>query len=158
MIPSQEMMSNRMKIRFDLDPENQQGYETEHLWAESVGSEEFRILNSPFFVFGISLDDIVRAEKVGDSYVFRDVVRRSGHSTYRIFLQGNRTIADKEFTERWHEIAAQGCTFENANGSLVTVDCPPRTDVSAVYNLLKRGEDEGIWAFEEGHYTSNTSN
>jgi hypothetical protein len=76
--------------------------------------------------------------------VFRDVVRRSGHSTYRIFLQGTRTIADKEFTERWREIAAQGCTFENANGSLVTVDCPPGTDVSAVYKLLKLGEDDGI--------------
>jgi hypothetical protein len=155
---SQEMMSGRTKIRFDLEPGNEQGYEAEHLWAESVGPEEFRILNSPFFAFGISLDDIVRAEKMGDSYVFRNVVRRSGHSTYRLFLQGNRTIADKDFTDRWHEIAKEGCTFENANGSLVTVDCPTKTDVSAVYELLKRGEDEGIWAFEEGHYASQASN
>jgi hypothetical protein len=158
MVPSQETMPNRTKIRFDLDPGDQQGYETEHLWGESVGREEFRILNSPFFVFGISLDDIVRAEKLGDSYVFRGVVKRSGHSTYRIFLQGDRTIAGNEFTGRWQEFVGKGCTFENANSTLVAVDCPPGADVSAIYNLLKRGEEEGVWAFEEGHYASNVSN
>jgi hypothetical protein len=33
---------------FQLNPYNEQGYETEGVWAERVGPNEFRILNSPF--------------------------------------------------------------------------------------------------------------
>jgi hypothetical protein len=52
-------MSERVKIDFQLNPEDQQGHETEKVWAERVGTNEFRVLNSPFFVFGMSADDVV---------------------------------------------------------------------------------------------------
>ena|SRR2546421_625418 len=146
------MSSNQVRVRFDLNPKDGHGYETERLWAERRGHNNFRIMNSPFFAFGISPDDIVKAKGEGDEYQFQEVVKRGGHSTYRIFLQGNRTVRDSQFEEYWSELANLGCACENANDRLIAVDVPPGVDVAKVYRVLEKGEAEGIWAFEEAHY------
>jgi hypothetical protein len=145
-----------LRIQFGLNPKEGHGYETERLWGEPLGNDEFRILNSPFFVFGVSSEDVVKARAQGDDYHFEKVVRRGGHSTYRIFLQ-KRTIHDPQFKEYWNELAKLGCTFENANDRLLVVDVPPGADVSEVYGALQRGEAEGIWVFEEGHYAGRVA-
>src|SRR5271154_3501252 len=132
--------SKRVKIRIDLNPEDEQRYEVESLWGESLGQGHFRILNSPFFVFGLSSDDVVKAKKDGSTYRFEEIVRRGGHSTYRIFLQNGHTIHDRAFQTQWQPIAARGVTFENANDRAVAIDIPPNIDVSDVYRLLKVGE------------------
>lgn len=142
----------RVRIRFELDPRDHPAYECENLWAEPVEVGEFRILNSPFLVFGVSANDIVKARKKQGAYRFWEVVRRGGHSTYRIFLSGGRTINDPAFQRLWRRIAAFGCTFENANDLFVTVDVPPPVDVGKVYRLLKEGELNQVWVFEEAHY------
>lgn len=145
-------MNERVKIDFQLNAEDQQGFETENVWAEKVGENEFLVLNSPFFVFGVSAEDIVSAQRHGNAYKFDHVVKPGGHSTYRVFLQGGRTIHDESFQSRWTEISKLGVTFENANDRLVSVDVPPGVDVVSFYALLKQGEDGGVWAFEEGNY------
>ena len=76
----------------------------------------------------------------------------AGHSTYRVFIQGGRTIHDAEFQALWAEFQSLGCTFENANDKFVSIDVPPGVDVTLVYTILKRGEASGVWAFEEAHY------
>ncbi|PYX40896.1 MAG: hypothetical protein DMG81_04960 [Acidobacteria bacterium] len=65
------------------------------------------------------------------------------HSTYRVFLQGGRTIDSSGFINYWQPIGSLGATFEKANNSFVSVDIPPRRDVSAVYALLQKREDVG---------------
>ncbi|HEY6249911.1 MAG TPA: DUF4265 domain-containing protein, partial [Candidatus Angelobacter sp.] len=121
-----------------------------------VAVDRFRILNSPFFVFGVSADDIVVARPEGGVFKFQSVFSRSGHSTYRVFLQGDCKVNDPDFQVHWKPIAALGSTFENANGNFVAVDVPPGKDVAAVYRALEAGEEAGIWAFEEGHYGGQT--
>lgn len=142
----------RVKIRFKLNPEDEQGYEVEQLWAERVDRDHFRILNSPFFAFGISAEDIVRAKSEDETYCFEEVIRRGRHSTYRIFLQADYTIHDDVFQQGWRPLSMLGCTFENANDRLVAVDVPVGVNVPEVYRLLQKGEEEGIWIFEEAHY------
>lgn len=151
------MSPNQVKVRFELNPEDQQGYQVENLWAEPMGSKKFRLLSIPFFVFGVSAEDTVEARSEQDAYVFEKVVGRGGHSTYRIFLRGGRTINDPEFQMRWRSLAAQGCTFENANDRFISVDVPFGTDVVRVYQTLQLGGEEGIWAFEEGHYVGGAA-
>jgi hypothetical protein len=41
--------SQKFKVRFPLDPREEQGFKTESLWAEKSGPNQYRILNSPFF-------------------------------------------------------------------------------------------------------------
>lgn len=148
-------MPTKVKIRFTLNPENQQGYEVENLWAEPLQDGTFRILSSPFFVFGISFQDVVKATREADVLQFAGIVRRGGHSTYRVFLQEGHTIHDSIFKQYWGPIFNQGATLENANDQFAAVDIPPGNDVSTIYRLLKEGEDANIWVFEEGHYIGN---
>jgi hypothetical protein len=54
-------MTSRTKVVFDLE-RGETPYETERVWAERISDNRFRILNSPFFVFGISFEDEVEAE------------------------------------------------------------------------------------------------
>ncbi len=143
---------NTVKIKFELDPNDQQERKTESLWAERIGFGQFRIANSPFFLFGISAEDIVEAEEIDHTLTFKRVVSRGGHSTYRIFLQNGRTIMDSHFQIYWEPISVLGATFENADDHFVAVDIPPGIDVAAVYKLLERGEQDCIWVFEEAYY------
>jgi hypothetical protein len=144
--------TNQVKVKFQVDPNDQRGVKTESLWAEKTESGRYRILNSPFFLFGISAEDVVEAEEAEDGLGFRRVVFRGGHSTYRIFLQGSRTIKGNDFRTYWEPISALGATFENADDHFVAIDIPPGKDVAAIYRLLEKGEQDDIWAFEEVHY------
>lgn len=150
------MNMEQVRVRFELDPKDQQGYKVENLWAERIEDSQFRILNSPFFAFGVSYDDIVRAQKEDDGfYRFDGIVRRGGHSTYRIFLQRGETIDNDGFRRYWHPIAELHCVMEKANNKLAAVDIPPGVNVSDVYRLLQNGEDAGVWVFEEAYYVGN---
>jgi len=144
---------NSVKVQFRINPSDERELKTESLWAERVGAGLFRILNSPFFLFGISAEDIVAAAEVGDDLKFQCVISRGGHSTYRIFLQGDRDIYGGDFQMYWAPISAQGATFENANSRFVVVDIPPGKNVHEIYRLFDKGEQDGIWAFEEVHYS-----
>jgi uncharacterized protein DUF4265 len=149
----QSNMPEHVKIVFQLDPNEQQGYETEKMWAERTGPNEFRILNSPFFVFGVSAEDVVRAAELEEGvYEFQRVVEKGGHSTYRIFLQAETTIDDEAFLVRWARIQALGATYENGNGRFVSVNVRPNSDVRKICGLLEQGESDGVWAFEEANY------
>ena len=153
---SKTSSDSRVKVEFRVDPNEQRGVKTESLWAESVGPRLFRILNSPFFLFGISADDVVEAEETEGALKFRRVASRGGHSTYRIFLQNGRTIKDRAFQDYWEPISKLGATFENADDHFAAVDIPPGSDVAAIYSLLDRGEQDRIWAFEEVHYAGTS--
>ena len=153
---TEPLTNERVKISFDLRPEDQQGYSTEGVWAERVGPDEFRILNSPFFVFGVSADDVVKVKLENGEQKFEHVARKGGHSTYRVFIQGGRTLHVEDFRSRWAAIQALGATFENANDRLLSVDVGSGVDIVRVYDLLKQGEVDGIWAFEEGNYEGTT--
>ena len=146
-------MNERVRIVFQLNAKDQQGYRTESLWAEETAPGEYRILNSPLFVFGVSAEDIVHAApSKNNALEFRRVVVKGGHSTYRIYLQGELTITDECFREHWAGIKKLGATYENGNDCLVAVDIPPDADIAGIYRLLHNGETEGVWFFEEANY------
>ena len=141
-----------VKIYFRLDPADDQGMESESLWAEPLAPGEFRVKNSPFFVFGISAGDVVSAELAGDHLEFRSIIAPGGHSTYRVYLASSLLITDADVQEFWQPISALGATYENANGSFFAVDIPPGSNIEEIYRLLEAGEEAAIWEFEEASY------
>jgi hypothetical protein len=151
---SKEIMpsNNLVRVSFPLN-DAEQGFETEMLWAEILGENRFRVANSPFFVFGVSAEDVVAATPTAHTLKFDRILEKSGHSTYRLFLQRGRTIDGDDFKEYWEPIARLGATFENGNNRVLAVDLSPAVLVSEVYKLLERGEADGIWIFEEGDYS-----
>ncbi len=148
------MSNENVRIVFHLDPGNEQGIKTETVWAEPVGIGNFRIANSPFYVFGVSSEDVVAARELDGRLVFKEVISQGGHSTYRVFLHDCRTIHSPEFKRYWDPISALGATFENANDHFVAVDIPAGKDIQAIYELLEQGEKDEVWSFEEGNYES----
>lgn len=139
-----------VKILFNLE-ENPFGYSTETLWATPVSGRSFQLENSPFYAFGVSYLDVVKAKKSGPFFNFISVIKPSGHSTYRILM--NEGQFEGNFLTIWPQISDEGCSYESTGDrrNLFSVDVPPSADIRKVYRLLEKGEEEGIWDFEEAH-------
>jgi hypothetical protein len=137
------------KVLFQLDPGAWHGSATEMLWAERVDQQRFRLRNVPFFVFGVSVEDVVFARPAEGIYEFEGVSIRGGHSTYRIITRAAGSA--ESFEQKWQVLEQLGCTYEQGPGRLRAVDVPPRANIYKVYELLEQGEHEGVWEFEEGH-------
>ncbi|HEU4386019.1 MAG TPA: DUF4265 domain-containing protein [Anaeromyxobacteraceae bacterium] len=138
-----------VEVTFKLPPERLP-MRAESMWAQQVGADLFVLRNSPFHADGVSFLDTVRAELRGPEWFFVAVHARSGHSTYRVFL------SDRSMREPWERVYAPlkrlGCSIEGADERWCAVDVPPAADVQAVLMELRRGEREGRWEYEEGHF------
>lgn len=139
-----------VKVLFRLEPDVGEGAATETLWAERLGERRFRLRNVPFFVFGVSVEDVVLARGLEDGVLeFETVVVHGGHSTYR--LKMNAAAPAERVQRGWLALEHLGCTYEQGPGPLRAVDVSPTAEIHKVYALLEHGEQEGLWEFEEGH-------
>jgi Domain of unknown function (DUF4265) len=88
---------------------------------------------------------------VGD---FIEVIERGGHSTYMLLIPP----AETRLVPYWGMLERLGCSYESMNIKLsvgrrllYSVDVPPTTDIYEVYEMLERGQDQGVWMFQEGY-------
>jgi hypothetical protein len=141
----------RLLVAFDVE----KGAGTvENMHAKALPNGNFILENVPFHAYGISLGDEFSVTTDSERLVFGAVVRRSGHSTYRVKLPRGGTHED--FMRYWPDLEALGCGFEGSSADqrhLYAIDVPAGTDVAAVYDLLEQGEEQGRWVFEEGHHS-----
>ena len=124
------MTENLVKVGIQTDDH------VETLWAQSVGLNQYRLDNSPFFAYDVSWRDIVEAlpDHTG-MLMMRRVVAKSGHRTVRIILPSDaRTDANAQLV--LNEINALGCTYEGTGGQYVTVDLPPEVNLEKVVTFL----------------------
>lgn len=140
--------SGMAKVQFNLEPSAWHGSATETMWATPSGSDEFVIKNVPFYAYGVSFGDTVLAPRMDGMRIFKEVIRRSGHSTYRVLVNGEHAV---EFEKFWEPLRERGCTYEEGFEPLLAVDVPTHADIFEVYELLDNGEKAGVWSFEEGH-------
>jgi Domain of unknown function (DUF4265) len=140
------------KVFFRIPKENQNGFEGEWLWCRHFSKETCEIDNSPFRIYGISIGDIISYVKEGDNLIFSSLVKRGGHSTYRVILPAAK--GHDYFLRYWDDMAKFGCTYEGAEGDrrIYSIDIPNISNVSAAYSTLQKYEDLGVWEFEEAHY------
>ncbi len=147
------MSEDRIKILFELK-KDEQGYppaDIEQLWAEPIGGNLFRIDNVPFFVTGISCEDIVEALPDSQGELrYKSLVRPSAHSTLRVVLfresPDPRPLADR-VTDLRNQLKGLGCVTELGHlPGLVAVDA---LSVRPVLPLLQTGEKADLWEYEE---------
>jgi hypothetical protein len=138
-----------VKIKIPLPPNDPSGGEAEWVWADPEENNAFVLRNVPTFAKGLSYGDTVRTRIEDDVPVFEDVVRRGGHSTYRIYAKSDRR--SPEVTNVLQTLEKMHCDLEPATDKIVNVDVLPEADIYAVYRVLDDAEQAGILEFEEGH-------
>lgn len=119
------------------------GYE--NLWAESVGGEHYQLKSVPFFIYGIAVDDVVRAIPDHDGRLqYTNTFGHSGNRTLR--ARSELFLMDRKILERviqWLE--AEGCDAETLNDRVVAINVPPSLDLEGITNYLT--ESNLSWEF-----------
>lgn len=147
-------MSSHVRVRFELQPD-EDGWppsNAEYLWAQDLGDGTFLIDNVPMYVRGISCDDVVAATEVDGELNYNTVVRRGGHSTYRVMLLEAETFTEEPISPLWNKLATEGCSYAGLAGKrLFAIDVPQEADIAIVYAILEEGLHAGLWDFEEAN-------
>lgn len=144
-------MQDAQKLYFRL-PEGAP-YATESVWAEYKTDDVLVVRNSPFYAKGISCYDEVNFVDDEGLLYFHEVVKKNGHSTYRILQQ--TPVQRENFEANWRPLQELGCSYESKvdeGRALYSVDIPPEVNIRRAYDLLEQGEKEGVWVFEEADY------
>ena len=142
------MKENLIKIKIPLPANDPFGGEAEWVWAEPQGNNTFVLKNVPTFAKGLSYGDVIKVNLKNDIPVFEDVIRRGGHSTYRIYAKTDRR--DPDVLNVIRTLENMHCEIENATDKIVGVDVLPEADIYAVYKVLDNAERAGILEFQEG--------
>lgn len=115
----------------------------ESMWALKVG-DHYSIQNIPFYIQGISFNDLVTAEVIDGELLAREIIKENGHSTIRIYFNFDKIKEVREFLKQ------NECDSEiSDNPKLIAVDIPPNVKYSKVSNYLDKGESNGFWDYEE---------
>src|ERR1700733_6556213 len=85
----------------------------ETLWAFDLGEDRYRLDNSPFFAYSVSVGEIVHAPIDPDEGgpAFSRVLEKSGNRTVRVIL--DPPVADGNSSDvTVKELLALGCSYE----------------------------------------------
>lgn len=119
----------------------------EALWAEAISDREFAVDNIPIQVPGLSLGDVVAAQWRGGPLEFERVVRKSGHSTYRVMFQRAEPTGDD--VAALQRLRDRGCHTESATARYHALDVPAELDLSSIYDAPESEMARGTWWFDE---------
>ncbi|RAY15963.1 hypothetical protein DPM19_09455 [Actinomadura craniellae] len=147
------------KVAFDLEMVSPTWppFSTERIWTKKApGPYELELINSPFFVRGISRGDIIRARPDHErrELVFDGLVRHCGNSTIRaILLKGDLCPRDEIF----ETLRDADCEWEFSDSDLhfaanIPEDCDYFNLRSKLISFISNGFIEVEESFiAEGH-------
>ena len=120
----------------------------ERLYASELADGSYRLESIPYFALSMSKDDIVHASTSGSIPLVDRVLEHRGHSTFRVMCgEGGPDV----LLEAKALFQSLGCRVErHPNLPLIALSVPPSTDITAVYDWLQEGADEGRWDYEVG--------
>ena len=139
----------RIRVALDRAP-GEPGPPEDWLWAEPLGSGRYRIESCPFFAYGVSRDDVIRAGGPGgeESPTLEDVIEKSGHRTLRLALDPAVELSMPIVQGLLERLLQHGCTHELLRPKLVAIDVPPEADLAQVAALLQDLAREGALVWE----------
>lgn len=139
-----------IRIRIRLEAAGEPGPAEDSVWAESLGSERYRVESCPFFAYGISRDDVVRAADApgGGGPVLDDVLEKGGHRTLRLTLGPSVEPRSNPVQRILEKLIDLGCTHELLRPRLVAIDLPPEVDLAVAAGLLQEAARTGALSWE----------
>jgi hypothetical protein len=125
--------------------------DVETLWAISLGNDQYRLANSPFFAYSVSWKDIVYApfDDTEGFPTFERVVEKSGNRTVRIIFDppardGNSSDLILQ------ELVDLGCTYEGSSPAYLAINIPPEVDLLHIRAFLI--EHDATWEHADPTY------
>ena len=124
------------KVLFRVPGEGDRAH-VETLWAFDLGGDRYRLDNSPFYAYGVSLGDTVLAPHDRDEGfpTFKGVVSKSGNRTVRVAFD-SPVQAGSSSDHVLQDLVRLGCDYEGANRRYIVVNVPAAVDLSAVVKCL----------------------
>ena len=150
------MKKNEDLVKIVFPTPQSKYYAQERLWAAENGDGTYLVKNSPWDVFGLSWKDLVTAkpDETGD-LVFQKVVKRGGHSTFRIRM--SKGTSHEDFLELFAELMQLGCTYEQGyvegdkSRFMYALDVKPGYDAEKVWKILTKHQETECCEVEKGY-------
>ena len=122
------------------------GEELESMWVEPTEPNLFVVKNAPFYVRGVSAEDVVRGRHDAEGLLrFERIERHSGHSTVRVIF-----FDDARRQGALDELCSLGCSFEGADTpGLFAIDVPAEASWPVLQETLRRLSNDGVLDWEE---------
>jgi hypothetical protein len=128
-----------------------EGEYVETLWAERVGTDLYRLDNSPFWAYGVSWLDVVEAHPDTDGQlVMSRVVTKAGHRTVRVMFDAG-VDESRKAKAVIDGIVALGASYEGMNPRYLAIDVPPGVDLMRVAHYLTEHAVE--WEHADPRYS-----
>ena len=146
-----EIAEGLVRIRVPMEGTGGEGGPPDDwLWGEPLGSGRYRVESCPFFAYGISRDDVIRATEVQgeESPSLEDVIEKGGHRTLRLALDPTAELSHRPVQAFLERLLELGCTHEALRPKIVAIDLPPEVDLSHVAELLQTKASEGLILWE----------
>jgi hypothetical protein len=109
----------------------------EYIWAYDMGENIFKILNSPFFAYGISCQDEIYTKPIknGEVHVFVGIYKKSGNKTIRI--AGDMRLGDGRIKDNiLEDLEEMGCSCEGRSRRYKSITIPKNVDLQTVADYL----------------------
>lgn len=128
-------------------PEKDRPKRFEQLWVRQLGDDRFELCCIPFFVFNLSLGDVVATSpKDGRKYVVDKVVEPSGRYVFRVWF--GQSFHPRE--EIASELKALGSLIEWSSRNLLAVDAADGEHAQLLADFLMEREKAGHLVYETG--------
>ncbi|MEV4514368.1 DUF4265 domain-containing protein [Dactylosporangium sp. NPDC049525] len=134
-------------VALERDADGYPPFEAEEIDAVEVGRGRFRIEGIPVFVYGMARGDVVRVKRTrGDDRLWvTAVVSNSEHWTSRVVPVDRTTLEQVA-----QQFVALGCDAHATAFGMVAVDVPASVRAATVVEVLRHGQDAGIWHYDMG--------
>ena len=120
----------------------------EGMWAKSLGDDLYEIRSVPFYAYGLSFGDVVRAVQPAPDKkpVVSELVRSGGHRTLRVSFSDS--VAESERPNLLRTLNQLKTSYEGANVRHFAIDIEPEGDYEAVCDRLADWEAQGLLEYE----------
>ncbi len=140
------------KVLFRVEIEDGSA-DVETLWAYSLGEDNYKIDNLPWFSYGVSWHDVIYAPYDPDeeTATIKYAVLKSGNRTVRIIFE--TPVEDgNESQTLLNSLVEIGCSYEGANKNFIAVNVPPSVELDDVVEILNRADKNVGWEFADPTY------
>ena len=121
-----------------------------------LGSDAYRIDNTPWFARNVASHDVFFAEPDADGCLWAgERMRWSGNCTIRVvpFRAGPLAGSQQAVLDLFVPMGVSGEGF-GSQLDIVALTVPPDADLAGIKRTLEQGEADGSWSYEEGCISS----